>query len=144
MLILYQIETLPIPIIDRNQQTDSCTLLQIDRPYIALNFETYISLRQQELQTCKKIGYKFYSKEFFVVKHKTKYSCESVIYYNLGSDIIKENCKFAYYFNKTHITPTVPHRGNEIILANWPNDNHIICSIKNGIPFKIPISPYVW
>ena len=29
-------------------------------------------------------------------------------------------------------------RGNEIILANWPDDKHIICTINNHIPIKIP------
>ena len=66
---------------------------------------------------CKKIGYEFYCKELFVVKHKSKYSCESVIYFNLGSGIFKENCNFAYYFNKTDIKPTVLDGGNKIILA---------------------------
>ena len=72
--------------------------------------------------------YEFYCKELFMVQHKTKYSCESAIYFNLGQDIIKEYCEFVYYFNKTDIIPTVHHRGNEIILANWPDDKHIICN----------------
>ena len=36
-LILYQIETVPVPIIDQNIQMQSYTHLQIDRPHIALN-----------------------------------------------------------------------------------------------------------
>ena len=85
----------PVPIIDLNKQAHSYTHLQIDRPHVVLNSETYISLRHQELGTCQNIGYKFYCKELFVVKHKFKYSCESAIYFNLGSEIIKENCSFA-------------------------------------------------
>ena len=82
-LILYQIEMVSVPIIDQNKQVHSYTHLQIDRPNIALNAETYISLRQQELRMCKKIGYEFYSEELFAVninqnitfcsKHKSKY-----------------------------------------------------------------------
>ena len=106
-LILYKIEMIPVPIMNQNKQANSYTHLQIDRSYIALNSETYISLRQQELRTFKKIGYGFYREELFIVKHKSKYSYESVIYFDLGSDIRKENCNFAYYFNKTDITPTV-------------------------------------
>ena len=79
-----------------------------------------------------------------MVKHKSKYSCESAIYFNLGSDIIKENCKFAYYFNKTDIKPTVLDGGNEIILANWPDDKHIVCNINNDISVKNPSLPYGW
>ena len=62
-LILYQVEMVPVPIIDLNKQVHSCTYLQVDRPYKALSSETYISLRHQELRTCKNIGYEFYCKE---------------------------------------------------------------------------------
>ena len=33
--------------------------------------------------------------------------------------------------------------GNEIILANWPNDKHIICNINNDILVRIPSNPYI-
>ena len=78
-----------------------------------------------------------------MAKHKFKYSCESAVYFSLGPDIIKENCKFAYYFTKTDITPTVLDGGNEIILANWLDDKHVICNVNNDIPVKIPSQPYV-
>ena len=142
-LILYQIEIVPAPIIDRNKQVHCCTHLQVDRPNIALNSIMYISLRQQELRTCKKIGYEFYYEELFVIKHKSKYSCGSAIYFDLDSDIIKENCNDAYCFNKTDVKPTVLDGRNEIILANWPDDKHIICNVNNDIPVKIPSFPYV-
>ena len=78
-----------------------------------------------------------------MVKHKSKYSCESVIYLDLGSDIIRENCNFAYDFSKTDIKPTVLNGGNEIILANWPEDKHIVCNVSNDIQIKIPSFSYV-
>ena len=106
--------------------------MQIDRPYFALNSETYILIRQQVLRTCKKIGYEFYCEELFVVKHK-----------NLGSDIIKENCNFAYYLNKTDIKTTVLDGRHEISLANWPHDIYSTCNVNNDIPVKIPSFPYV-
>ena len=34
-------------------------------------------------------------------------------------------------------------RGNEIILANWLDDKHIICNVNNIIPVKIPSHPYM-
>ena len=142
MGILYQIETVPVPIIDQIKQENSYTHLQIDRPYIALNSETYF-IRQQELRTCKKIACKFYCKELFVVKHKSKHSCKSLIYFNLGSVIIKKKSNFEYYFNKTDIKPTEFDGRNEINLVNWPDDKHIICNVNNDIPVKIPSYPYV-
>ena len=61
-LILYQIETVLVPIIDQNKQAHSYMHLHIDRSYIALNSEMYIAIRQQELRTCKRIGLEFYCK----------------------------------------------------------------------------------
>ena len=133
----------PVPIIDQNKQALSYTHLQTDIPYKALSSETYISFRQLELWTCKKIGCEFYYKELFIVKHKSKCSCESAIYFGLGYDIIKENCNLTYYFNKTDIKPMVPDGRYEIILANWPNVKHIVCNVNNYIPVKIPCFPYV-
>ena len=88
-LVLYQLETVPVPILDKNNEAPSYMHLQVRKPYIALNSETYISLRNQELRSCKRIGHEFYCEELFVVKHKSSYSCESAIYFNLTTDIIK-------------------------------------------------------
>ena len=117
--------------------------LQVRKPYIALNSEAYISLRWQELGSCKRIGYEFYCEELFVVKHKSSYSCESTIYFNLSTDITKNNCNFDFYFNKTDVTLAVLDGGDEIVLANCPNDKHIICNVNNDFPVKIPCHPYV-
>ena len=141
-LILYQLETVLVPIIDQNTQAPSYTYLQVNKPYIVLIYETYISIRQKELRTCKRIGYEFYCEERFVVRHKSTYSCENTIYFNLNPETIKENCKFNFYYNKIDITPTVIGGGKEIILANCPNNKYIICNI-NDIPVKILSHPYV-
>ena len=142
-LILYQLETVPVPILDTNMEAQSYTHLHVNKPYIALNSETYIVPTQQELRSCKKIGNEFCCKELFVFKHKSSYSCESIIYFNLTTNIIRNNCNFNFYYNKTDVTPTVLDGGDEIILANWPNDKHIICNINNDIPVTIPSLPYV-
>ena len=131
------------PIIGQNMQAHFYTHIQVDRPYTALNTEIYITVRQQELRTCKRMSYEFYCAELLVVKHKSKHSCKSAIYFDLDSEIIIENCKFHFHYNKTDVTPTVLDGGNEMILANWPNDKCIICSINNDIPIRIPSYPYV-
>ena len=142
-LILYQLETVQVPNIDKNIKADSYTQLQIKKPYLALNTEKNINIQQQDLATCKRIGYKFYCKEHFVMRQKSIHSCKSTIYFDLDKDLIKRNCDFMFYYNKTDITPTVFDGGNEIILANWPNNKHIICTINNDIPIEIPSHPYV-
>ena len=141
-LTLYQIETVPVPILDMNNKAQPYKQLKIDKPYIALNDETYISLRSQELNTCKKIGYEYFCEELFVVKSILKFSCASAVYFNLNHEI-NQNCNFDYYFNKTDITPLVLDGGQQIILANWPSYKRLICTYNNNIPVNIPSHLYV-
>ena len=53
-LVMYQIETVPVPILDKNKQVHSYTELKIEKLYIAWNEEMYITLHSQELKMCKK------------------------------------------------------------------------------------------
>ena len=76
-LILYQLDSVPVPVIDQNIRAHSYTHPQVEKPYIALNSEMYISLWQQELRTCKRSGYEFYCEELFVVKPKTMITAPS-------------------------------------------------------------------
>ena len=141
-LIMYQIETISVPISDENEQAQSYTQLKIDKPYIALNTETYITLHTQELSTCKKIEYEYYCEELFIVKSKTRYSCTTAIYFKLGLEVIKENWEFEFHYNKTDVKPTVLDGGYQIILANWPSYKKIMCAHNNNIPISIPSHPY--
>ena len=114
-LTLYQIETVPMPILDANDNAQSYTQLKVEKPYIAVNKETYISLHPQELNTCKRIGYEHFCVELFVVKSKHKYSCASAVYFNLEEEI-KQNCEFEFYFNKPNITSSVLDGGHQMYL----------------------------
>ena len=104
-LTLYQIETVPMPILDANDNAQLYTQLNMEKPYIAVKKETYISLCPQELNTCKRIGYVHFCEELFVVKSKGRYSCASAVYFNLEEEI-KQNSEFEFYFKK----PTSCHQ----------------------------------
>ena len=141
-LTLYQIETVPLPILDASNKIQSYTQLKIEKPYIALNGETYISIHSQELNNCKRIGYEYFCEELFVVKSKHKYRCARAVYFNSNHEI-KENCDIYYYHNKSNVTPSVLDGGRQIILANWPIYKRIICTYNNSILVNIPNHPYV-
>ena len=57
------------------------------------------------------------------------------------TDIIRNNCNFDFYYNKTGVTTT--DGGDELILANSLKNKHVICNTNNDIPVKIPSHPYV-
>ena len=142
-LPLYQLETVPVTIVDKNTKADSYTQIQIKKPYLALKTETNINVRHQELATCKRIGYEFFCEELVVVRHKSIHSCISAIYFDLDKNIIKHSCDLIFYYNITDIALTILDTGNEINLAKWSNVKHIICTINNDILIEIPSHPYI-
>ena len=141
-LTLNQVETVPALILGADNKVQFHTQLKIEKPSIALNDETYITICLQELNNCKKIGYEYICEELFVVKSKHQYSCASAVYFNSIHDI-KKNCDFYYYHNKTNVTPSVLDGEKQIILAHWPNYKRIICTYSNNIPVNIPSHPYI-
>ena len=93
-LSLFEIETVPIP--DKNNQADSYSQVRIHKSYIAAGMDYYIQIRMTEMLMCKSIGYIYYCEELFVVKHKSKHSCASAIFYELGPQQVIKNCRFDY------------------------------------------------
>ena len=108
---LYQIETVPVSIVNTNLEADSYSQAMVNKPYIATNADYYIQLEMEELFMCKQIKQIYFCEEIFLVKHKTKHSCESALFYNLSSTLIKQNCDFKYMYNTT-VIPVVLDGGS--------------------------------
>ena len=90
---------------------------------------------------CKMIHLTFFCEELFLVKHKTKHSCESAIFYQLDSEVIKENCNFKYFYNAT-VIPSVLDGGSQIVLANMINKK-LSCSDNFHLAKPLPEFSYV-
>ena len=140
-MILYQIETVKVPITDKNTAAHSYTEMQISKPYIASNNEYYIQLVIPELVMCKRVRHTYFCEELFLVKHKTKHSCESALFYDLPRETLLQNCQVNYYYNTT-VQPSVLDGGTHIVLANMLNEKRLICSYAQGLARPLPASPY--
>ena len=55
---------------------------------------------------CKQIRHIYYCEGLFLIKHKTKHSCESAIFYNLTADVVYSVCQFDYFYN-TKVPPSI-------------------------------------
>ena len=141
-MTLYQIETVPVLILDTNVEASSYSQAVINKPYIASNNDYYIQLEIEELFMCKQIKHIYFCEELFLVKHKTKHSCESALFYDLESTLVKQNCQFKYFYNTT-VIPSVLDGGSEIVLANMLNEKRLICTYDQGLAKPLPASPYV-
>ena len=130
-LKLYEIDTVAVPIPDRNHKANSYSRVKIHKPYLAAGEDYYIQLKMTELVMCKSIRYTSYCEELFVVKHKSKHSCASAIFYNLGPEDVVKKCNFDYIYNAT-MPPTVLDGGRELLLANFHGPRSLKCNSKNG------------
>ena len=132
-LSLYEVETVPVPIIDKNVKADSYSQVRIEKSYIAAGTDYYIQLRISELLMCKSIRHIYYCEELFVIKHKSRHSCVSAIFYNLGPATVTENCKFDYYYNTT-VPPVILDGGRDVLLANFHGPRALKCSLSKPAP----------
>ena len=141
-LALFEIESVPVPIKDRNKQADSYSEVVIEKPYIAVGKDYYIQLCMTELTMCKNIQSIYYCEELFAVKHKSKHSCTSAIIYNLGHSVVMENCKFHYMYNTT-VPPVILDGGKDVLLANFYGQGSLKCVSQNaGLVKSIPVHTY--
>ena len=141
-MTLYELETVKVPITDTNLAANSYTELQTSKPYIAFDNDYYIQLCIPELRMCKQIWHTYYCEELFLVKHKSKHSCESAIYYNLTQDVINRYCTFHYFYNTT-VMPSVLDGGPLILLANMLTPKRLICTYASDMASPVPSHDYV-
>ena len=80
---------------------------------------------------CKSIGYIYYCEELFVVKHKSKHSSASAIFYELGPQQVIKNCRFDYMHNAT-VPPVILDGRRDALLANFHGPRSLKCTSMNG------------
>ena len=91
---------------------------------------------------CKQIRHTYYCEELFLIKHKTKHSCESAIFYHFTADVVYSVCQFDYFYNTT-VPPSILDGGSNILLANMLSPKKLICT--KDFPMVQPLlsHPYV-
>ena len=141
-MTLYELETVKVPITDTNLAANSYTEVETSKPHIAFNNDYYIQLHIPELRMRKQIWHSYYCEELFLVKHKSKHSCESAIYYNLSKEVINEYCSFKYFYNTTAM-PSVLDGGPKILLANILTPKRLICTYTSDMAHPVPSHDHV-
>ena len=126
-LSLYEV----VPTIDKNVKANSYSRVRIEKSYIAAGTDYYMQLRISELLMCESIRHIYYCEELLVIKHKSRHSCVSAIFYNLGPATITKNCKFDYYYNTT-VPPVILDGGRDVLLANFHGPRSLKYSSVNG------------
>ena len=125
-LSLYEIETVPVPIVDMDKSADSFSEVHVNKPYIAASQLSYIQLREPELQRCKIVQQQYYCEEAFMVKHAKHDTCESALFYNRDNDTITKVCNFGFIHNSSPV-PSVLDGGSVLVLANFHLEHSPTC-----------------
>ena len=140
-LTLYQIETVKVPINDLNTKADSYTQIQVSKPYLATNQEHYIQLMLPELRMCKSIRHTYFCEELFLIKHKSKSSCESALFYKQPPSLIQDVCTINYFYNIT-VMPSVLDGGDSLVLANFKQKKNLVCLYDQELAKPLPQHEY--
>ena len=130
-LSLYEVETVPIPIIDKNVKANSYSQVRIEKSYIAAGTDYYIQLRISELLMCKSIRHIYYCEELFVIKHKSRHSCvrwNSCVIIVIKLSILCNSCWSQIIKHCTVILDG----GRDVLLANFHGPRSLKCSSVNG------------
>ena len=138
--VLYEIETVDVPVEDLNPELNSYTRVKVSKPYLAANPHHYIQLQIQELHMCKVIQKEYFCEELFMVKHANLHTCESALFYERDRLIVNTVCNFDFSLNKT-VIPSVLDGGESIVLANLSPKKNLNC-IKQ-IQTRLPDSSYM-
>jgi hypothetical protein len=91
---------------------------------------------------CKHINFEYFCEELFLVKHKTKHTCESALFYKIDENLIKENCNFEYFYD-IQVTPSILDGGDTLILANMFDQKNLQCSRHQNMAHPIANHPYI-
>ena len=140
-LDLYDFETIPVPVKDTNPKLNTYTRVVPAKPYLAVSQAHYIELKAEELRLCKTIHFKYYCEEVFLVKHKSKYSCASALFFDLDMKTIMANCEIEALYNAT-VTPSILDGGSQLVLANMEEDKRLIC--RENDDFAVPLPPQTY
>ena len=66
-----------------------------------------------------------------MVKHKSKLSCASAIFYDLGSKVAVQNWHYDYTYNMT-VPPVIQDGGWNLLLASFHGPRSLKCNTENG------------
>ena len=101
-MFLYNVRTIPVPfhinpeMIDEDESENAYTQIIPDTEMIAMNKDAYINVDQSELKQCIKFSIIYFCEQTFLMKHTSKHTCESAIYHEQNSEIIKRKCNMQY------------------------------------------------
>lgn len=132
---LYRIQTslVPFEIGDasvHDTSRNSYTRIMIDNPYIAILDKNFLELSDTQLSQCEVSNKIWTCEQILLQTHKSRISCATAVFYNLGSDLIHEHCRFEYYHN---ITPPnqVIHSDDWVLLSGLSTPWTFNCHSKS-------------
>ena len=78
--------------IDEDESENAYTQIIPDTEMIAMSKDAYINVDQSELKQCIRFSIIYFCEQTFLMKHTSEHTCESAIYHEQNSEIIKRKC----------------------------------------------------
>ena len=98
-MYVYNVKTIPVPyhinseMVDETDNENAYTQIIPDTEKVAMNRGTYINVDQSDLKQCIKFSVMYFCEQTFLMKHTSEHTCETAIYHEQITDLIKDKCK---------------------------------------------------
>ena len=79
--------------VDETENENAYTQIIPDTEKVAMNRGTYINVDQSDLKQCIKFSVMYFCKQTFLMKHTSEHTCETAIYHEQSTNLIKDKCK---------------------------------------------------
>ena len=147
-LLMYKIKTISVPyhinekMIDSTESNYTYTEIIDTAEMIAMNDETYVDVKIDDLNQCIKISTVYFCERLMLIKHGSQHTCESAIYHNQAPEIVKDKCKIRYY-TFLNPKPMMIDSGDMLLLRNIPRPWITRCDKNIQIPETLKAGSYV-
>ena len=146
MLDLFRVSATPIPY-DPAEMTPSqtgewigqYTKVNLEKEYLAMGKEIYLTFEQNELDNCKKLAGTYFCENLLLMKHISQHTCASAIYHN-RTDLVPQICSIDY-MEGYRPKPELLEGTEYLILIGMPKPWNLYCNKALDIPVQLKESP---
>ena len=147
-LVLFDVYSIPVPyhmnpdLVEESDNKNTYTWIKPAQELLAMSTDTYITLNHKDLAHCFKFRNNYFCEQLQLVKHNSEHTCESAIYWNQPTALIRKKCNIQYYPDLVP-EPAILDAGDYLLLAGLPKPWISYCSHEDQIPNPIPGGDYV-
>lgn len=141
-LELFHVQTtfVPFDMRDKTSTPKAHTKIHVENKYLAILDKNFVEIGLEQLQYCKKYGVLRVCDSKMLQISKSKLTCLTALFWDMGNTIIEQLCDFDY-FPKIQPQPSLLDAGQDLLISGFDSDWTLNCQSKS-VPMRFQGHPY--